>query len=232
MYFLLFNSLSIYFYVKNVLEGSFAFSKTHKSSWAALGSWAAGAPTLCAVRGLLLHCNPVVCKNNKVADDWSISTYTPLETQLSCFFFLVKNFCLSYQVYKQEQEEELKKKMAMDPRWKRYRRWMKNEGPGRLTFIDDWKLLNKMCTIAESVLQNFSLHHSEFCLLWLSSDLKLRNYYIRPKHNTGLPFYKSHLLNRLSLMYICHLLGDISVEFIIPNDVFFLDTSYSLSIKP
>ncbi|PKU44331.1 hypothetical protein llap_5351 [Limosa lapponica baueri] len=40
-------------------------------------------------------------------------------------------------VYKREQEEELKKKMAMDPRWKRYRRWMKNEGPGRLTFIDD-----------------------------------------------------------------------------------------------
>ncbi|KAM4640352.1 dnaJ homolog subfamily C member 25 [Amazona ochrocephala] len=43
----------------------------------------------------------------------------------------------NYEVYKQEQEEELKKKMAMDPRWKRYRRWMKNEGPGRLTFIDD-----------------------------------------------------------------------------------------------
>ncbi|CAM2114661.1 unnamed protein product [Caretta caretta] len=43
----------------------------------------------------------------------------------------------NYEVYKQEQEEELKKKMAMDPRWKRYRRWMRNEGPGRLTFIDD-----------------------------------------------------------------------------------------------
>ncbi|KFQ23573.1 DnaJ subfamily C member 25, partial [Mesitornis unicolor] len=43
----------------------------------------------------------------------------------------------NYEVYKREQEEELKKKMAMDPRWKRYRRWMKNEGPGRLTFIDD-----------------------------------------------------------------------------------------------
>ncbi|KAG8130461.1 hypothetical protein E2320_017047 [Naja naja] len=42
-----------------------------------------------------------------------------------------------YELYKQEQEEELKKKMAMDPRWKRYRRWMRNEGPGRLTFIDD-----------------------------------------------------------------------------------------------
>ncbi|XP_037229517.1 dnaJ homolog subfamily C member 25 isoform X3 [Falco biarmicus] len=42
-----------------------------------------------------------------------------------------------YEIYKREQEEELKKKMAMDPRWKRYRRWMKNEGPGRLTFIDD-----------------------------------------------------------------------------------------------
>ncbi|XP_054843162.1 dnaJ homolog subfamily C member 25 [Eublepharis macularius] len=42
-----------------------------------------------------------------------------------------------YELYKQEQEEELKKKMAMDPRWKRYRRWMRKEGPGRLTFIDD-----------------------------------------------------------------------------------------------
>ncbi|MBN3314896.1 DJC25 protein, partial [Atractosteus spatula] len=42
-----------------------------------------------------------------------------------------------YEVYKEEQEEEMKIKMAMDPRWKRYRRWMKNEGPGRLTFIDD-----------------------------------------------------------------------------------------------
>uniref|UniRef100_A0A6J0TE97 DnaJ homolog subfamily C member 25 n=1 Tax=Pogona vitticeps TaxID=103695 RepID=A0A6J0TE97_9SAUR len=43
----------------------------------------------------------------------------------------------NYELYKQEQEEELKKKKAMDPRWKRYRRWMRNEGPGRLTFIDD-----------------------------------------------------------------------------------------------
>ncbi|VTJ80178.1 dnaJ homolog subfamily C member 25 isoform X2 [Marmota monax] len=43
----------------------------------------------------------------------------------------------NYEIYKQEQEEELKKKLANDPRWKRYRRWMKNEGPGRLTFVDD-----------------------------------------------------------------------------------------------
>ncbi|KAM4710246.1 dnaJ homolog subfamily C member 25 [Discoglossus pictus] len=43
----------------------------------------------------------------------------------------------NFEVYKREQEEELKKKMASDPRWKRYRRWMRNEGPGRLTFIDD-----------------------------------------------------------------------------------------------
>eukprot|EP00064_Thunnus_orientalis_P006894 superscaffoldBa00000739_g6913 len=42
-----------------------------------------------------------------------------------------------FQVYKKEQEEEMKIKMATDPRMKRYRRWMKNEGPGRLTFIDD-----------------------------------------------------------------------------------------------
>uniref|UniRef100_A0A673B137 DnaJ homolog subfamily C member 25 n=1 Tax=Sphaeramia orbicularis TaxID=375764 RepID=A0A673B137_9TELE len=42
-----------------------------------------------------------------------------------------------YEIYRQEQEEEMKVKMATDPRMKRYRRWMKNEGPGRLTFIDD-----------------------------------------------------------------------------------------------
>ncbi|XP_040273234.1 dnaJ homolog subfamily C member 25 [Bufo bufo] len=43
----------------------------------------------------------------------------------------------NYETYKKEQEEEMKKKMASDPRWKRYRRWMRNEGPGRLTFVDD-----------------------------------------------------------------------------------------------
>ncbi|XP_029470490.1 dnaJ homolog subfamily C member 25 [Rhinatrema bivittatum] len=43
----------------------------------------------------------------------------------------------NYEMYKREQDEEIKKKMAQDPRWKRYRRWMRNEGPGRLTFIDD-----------------------------------------------------------------------------------------------
>ncbi|XP_018425455.1 PREDICTED: dnaJ homolog subfamily C member 25 [Nanorana parkeri] len=42
-----------------------------------------------------------------------------------------------YEIYKKEQEEEMKIKMASDARWKRYRRWMKNEGPGRLTFADD-----------------------------------------------------------------------------------------------
>ncbi|XP_063311362.1 dnaJ homolog subfamily C member 25 [Pelobates fuscus] len=43
----------------------------------------------------------------------------------------------NFEVYRQEQEEEMKQKLASDPRWKRYRRWMKNEGPGRLTFVDD-----------------------------------------------------------------------------------------------
>lgn len=33
----------------------------------------------------------------------------------------------------------MKVKMATDPRMKRYRRWMRNEGPGRLTFMDDWR---------------------------------------------------------------------------------------------
>ncbi|XP_042370980.1 dnaJ homolog subfamily C member 25, partial [Plectropomus leopardus] len=43
----------------------------------------------------------------------------------------------NFEVHRKEQEEEMKIKMATDPRMKRYRRWMKNEGPGRLTFIDD-----------------------------------------------------------------------------------------------
>ncbi|KAK7895671.1 hypothetical protein WMY93_020996 [Mugilogobius chulae] len=43
----------------------------------------------------------------------------------------------NYQVYRHEQEEEMKVRMATDPRMKRYRRWMRNEGPGRLTFADD-----------------------------------------------------------------------------------------------
>ncbi|KAA0716239.1 DnaJ -like protein subfamily C member 25 [Triplophysa tibetana] len=46
----------------------------------------------------------------------------------------IKDKC---EVYREEQEEEMKLKMATDPRWKRYRRWMKTEGPGRLTFADD-----------------------------------------------------------------------------------------------
>lgn len=41
------------------------------------------------------------------------------------------------QVYRKEREEEMKLKMATDSKMKRYRRWMKNEGPGRLTFADD-----------------------------------------------------------------------------------------------
>ncbi|XP_011618630.1 dnaJ homolog subfamily C member 25 isoform X2 [Takifugu rubripes] len=43
----------------------------------------------------------------------------------------------NYEVYRKEQEEEMKAKMATDSRMKRYRRWMRNEGPGRLTFADD-----------------------------------------------------------------------------------------------
>ncbi|PIO22666.1 hypothetical protein AB205_0170100 [Aquarana catesbeiana] len=43
----------------------------------------------------------------------------------------------NYEIYKNQEEEKMKLKMASDPRWKRYRRWMKNEGPGRLTFADD-----------------------------------------------------------------------------------------------
>ncbi|KAK3527155.1 hypothetical protein QTP86_014581 [Hemibagrus guttatus] len=34
----------------------------------------------------------------------------------------------NYEVYREEQEDEMKMKMATDPRWKRYRRWMKSNG--------------------------------------------------------------------------------------------------------
>ncbi|XP_047228897.1 dnaJ homolog subfamily C member 25 [Girardinichthys multiradiatus] len=43
----------------------------------------------------------------------------------------------NYEAYRKEREEEMKAKLATDPKMKRYRRWMKNEGPGRLTFIDE-----------------------------------------------------------------------------------------------
>ncbi|XP_060923683.1 dnaJ homolog subfamily C member 25 [Limanda limanda] len=43
----------------------------------------------------------------------------------------------NFELHRKDQEEEMKVKMATDPRMKRYRRWMKNEGPGRLTFVDD-----------------------------------------------------------------------------------------------
>lgn len=38
--------------------------------------------------------------------------------------------------WKQEQEEEKKKEMAESARYKQYRRYMKNHGPGRMTFED------------------------------------------------------------------------------------------------
>lgn len=41
-----------------------------------------------------------------------------------------------FDVWKQEQEEEMKKKLADNPRYKSYRRYMKNHGPGRITFED------------------------------------------------------------------------------------------------
>lgn len=42
----------------------------------------------------------------------------------------------NFKEWKFEQEEEKKKEMAADPRYKQYRRYMKNHGPGRMTFED------------------------------------------------------------------------------------------------
>lgn len=42
----------------------------------------------------------------------------------------------NFKAWRHEQEEEMKKQMADNPRYKAYRRYMKNNGPGRLTFED------------------------------------------------------------------------------------------------
>ncbi|XP_037937296.1 dnaJ homolog subfamily C member 25 homolog [Teleopsis dalmanni] len=42
----------------------------------------------------------------------------------------------NFEKWKLEQEEEMKKKLAENPRYKSYRRYMKNHGPGRITFED------------------------------------------------------------------------------------------------
>lgn len=41
-----------------------------------------------------------------------------------------------YNIWKEEQEENMKRQMADNPRYKAYRRYMKNHGPGRMTFED------------------------------------------------------------------------------------------------
>ncbi|XP_011191105.1 dnaJ homolog subfamily C member 25 homolog [Zeugodacus cucurbitae] len=41
-----------------------------------------------------------------------------------------------FEEWHEEQEEEMKKKLAENPRYKSYRRYMKNHGPGRMTFED------------------------------------------------------------------------------------------------
>lgn len=41
-----------------------------------------------------------------------------------------------FDIWKLEQEEVMKKKLAENPRYKAYRRYMKNHGPGRITFED------------------------------------------------------------------------------------------------
>ncbi|XP_037726596.1 dnaJ homolog subfamily C member 25 homolog [Drosophila subpulchrella] len=42
----------------------------------------------------------------------------------------------NFDAWKAEQDEEMKKKLAENPRYKAYRRYMKNHGPGRITFED------------------------------------------------------------------------------------------------
>lgn len=42
----------------------------------------------------------------------------------------------NFKEWKKEQDEELKQSLAENPRYKAYRRYMKNHGPGRITFDD------------------------------------------------------------------------------------------------
>ncbi|KAH8269893.1 hypothetical protein KR044_000601 [Drosophila immigrans] len=42
----------------------------------------------------------------------------------------------NFAAWKADQDEEMKKKLAENPRYKAYRRYMKNHGPGRITFED------------------------------------------------------------------------------------------------
>lgn len=62
---------------------------------------------------------------NAIEDD-KIQEYLDLE------LWIKENF----KEWKNEQDEEMKKQMADNPRYKAYRRYMKNHGPGRMTFED------------------------------------------------------------------------------------------------
>lgn len=62
---------------------------------------------------------------NAIEDD-KIEEYLDLE------LWIKDNFA----EWKLEQEEEMKKNLADNPRYKQYRRYMKNHGPGRMTFED------------------------------------------------------------------------------------------------
>lgn len=42
----------------------------------------------------------------------------------------------NFKEWKEEKEEEMKKSLAENARHKQYRRYMKNHGPGRMTFED------------------------------------------------------------------------------------------------
>jgi len=44
--------------------------------------------------------------------------------------------CINLKVWQKEKEEEMKKQLAESAKYKAYRRYMKNHGPGRMTFED------------------------------------------------------------------------------------------------
>ena len=88
----------------------------------------------------------------------------------------LKNSCsftfFVLQIWKQQQEDEMKAKLAADPRYKRYRRYMKKGGPGQMTFGPEWSrdwhvtcdsIFRNLCTCGDGV-----SGWTNFCLVCLS----------------------------------------------------------------
>jgi len=66
-------------------------------------------------------------------DQWTSQTNEELEDFLARRLWLKEEF----DAWKKEREEMEKEKLANSGRYKRYRRYMRNTGPGQISFVDD-----------------------------------------------------------------------------------------------